>query len=144
MNQVTRDTDDTLRSVTVCRLVAWVTVGFLQDCRRMFGSPWPELTWSGRGPKTAQQQLDDSQATQAHRTATFGDSRRQVLEPERGSEGVLYRDRNGWLFSRQSLERCNWIEAYGDGWLRTRWQNPCSLIDGNWGKGSETTTENDN
>lgn len=47
-------------------------------------------------------------------------------------------------FSKQSLERCNWIEAYGDGWLRTRWQNPCSLIDGNWGKGSETTTENDN
>lgn len=112
MNQVTRDTDDTLRSVTVCRVVAWVTVGFLQDCCRMFGSPWPELTWSGRGPKTAQQQFDDSQATQAHRTATFGDSRRQVLEPERGSEGVLYRDRDCGFFEaitrKVQLDRGLW------------------------------------
>lgn len=112
MNQVTRDTDDTLRSVTVCRLVVWVTVSFLQDCRRRFGSLWPELTWSGRGPTTAQRQLDDSQATQAHRAATFGDSRRQVFEPKRGSEGVLYRDRNCGIFEaitrKVQLDRGLW------------------------------------
>lgn len=98
MNQVTRVTDYPLRSATGCRLAASVTVGFLQDCRRMFVPLSPELPWSGRGPSTAERQLGDSQATKAQKTATFGGSRRQLLEPERGSESGLCRVRDGGPF----------------------------------------------